>query len=209
MQFTKRARNASASRLRRLVGGIGRAARHDEYHRPHDVFIADVVLVFGLVQLQLRFDILVPDFQTGLETSAHKIGPGHLRPQSPLEGVVAGAAGGENLRQLLCIQSPCGWRRRHRIDRHPSRGRRGRTAWPRLSPRSRRSGCRALPCAMAAFCCSSAMNLARCSMSRLVIGWPLTNATTCCASAMPKASRAGSPREPGRGKSLPTDIGRD
>ena len=36
-------------------------------------------LFFGLVQLQLRFDILVVNFQTRFVAAAYQTGPGHLR----------------------------------------------------------------------------------------------------------------------------------
>ena len=60
------------------------------------------------MQLKLRLDVLVPDFQACLVTAAHKIGPGDLRPQSPLQRVIAGAAGREQLGQLLRIDSHAG-----------------------------------------------------------------------------------------------------
>ena len=62
----------------------------------------------GLVQLELRFDVLVPDFQARLVTAAYKIGPGDLRPQPPLKGIVARAAGRQQLRQLLRVDSHAG-----------------------------------------------------------------------------------------------------
>jgi hypothetical protein len=88
--------------------GSSRAALNDEDHRPHDVFIADFVLFVGLVQLHLRFDILVADLEARLEASAHQIGPGDLRPQAALERIGAGAAGREHLRELVGVQAHAG-----------------------------------------------------------------------------------------------------
>src|SRR5208282_1857152 len=91
-----------------LVSGLGRTARHNENDGAHDVFVAHVVLFRGLVQLELRFDILVPDFKARSVAPAHQIGPGNLRPQTALERVGARTAARKNLGQPRRVDAHSG-----------------------------------------------------------------------------------------------------
>ena len=106
VQVWKRARRAVGVALARLESGVGRTARHDEKDRVHGVFVADLVLLVRLVQIELCLDVAVGDFEARLVTAAHQAAQAFAR-EPVLERVGAGAAAGEHLRQFLLDRRPC------------------------------------------------------------------------------------------------------
>src|SRR5262249_23517357 len=81
-QPPKRARTACDSRLRPSAECWRRARGHQKQDRTQGVVVAD-----GLVRFRFhrREDILFPDLQTLLESTAHELRPGHVGPDPVLE----------------------------------------------------------------------------------------------------------------------------
>ena len=77
--------------------------RHHKKDRAHHVFVTDLILLIGLMQLKLRFDVAVWNFQAYLVAPAYEGVPDELSTQSLLQGVLAGAAGCKYLRQFLAV----------------------------------------------------------------------------------------------------------
>ena len=154
VQLTKRARSASASRLRASKAASGEPRGTMKKNGTHDIFVPDLVLLVGLVQLQLCFDVAFGNFQARFITAAYQAGPRHLRAQPLFESVRAGAAGGQNLRQFRRVHAHTGRNAAERIVDVRSCRVDADSAWPHAPPESRRSGRRSLPGAPAPCACS-------------------------------------------------------